>query len=80
LVGVSLVSSDTGYTHDLKTVCEIAHRKGALVYADIIQAVGAIPVDVKATGVDFCCAGTYKGSREVKLMWLRAKGRLIRSQ
>jgi selenocysteine lyase/cysteine desulfurase len=60
LVAVSLVSSDTGYTHDLKTVCDIAHRKGALVYADIIQAVGAIPVDVKATGVDFCCAGTYK--------------------
>jgi selenocysteine lyase/cysteine desulfurase len=60
LVAVSLVSSDTGYTHDLKRVCEIAHRKGALVYADIIQAVGAIPVDVKASGVDFCCAGTYK--------------------
>jgi selenocysteine lyase/cysteine desulfurase len=60
LVAVSLVSSDTGHIHDLKRVCEIAHRKGALVYADIIQAVGAIPVDVKASGVDFCCAGTYK--------------------
>jgi selenocysteine lyase/cysteine desulfurase len=60
LVAVSLVSSDTGHTHDLKTVCEIAHRKGAWVYADIIQAVGAIPIDVKASGVDFCCAGTYK--------------------
>ena len=60
LVAVSLVSSDTGHTHDLKTVCAIAHRKGAWVYADIIQAVGAIPIDVKASGVDFCCAGTYK--------------------
>jgi selenocysteine lyase/cysteine desulfurase len=60
LVAVSLVSSDTGFTHDLKMICDIAHRKGALVYADIIQAVGAIPVDVKASGVDFCCAGTYK--------------------
>ena len=60
LVAVSLVSSDTGYTHDLKTVCDIAHRRGALVYADIIQAVGAMPVDVKTSGVDFCCAGTYK--------------------
>jgi selenocysteine lyase/cysteine desulfurase len=60
LVAVSLVSSDTGYMHDLKTVCDIAHRKGALVYADIIQAVGAIPLDVKASGVDFCCAGAYK--------------------
>jgi selenocysteine lyase/cysteine desulfurase len=60
LVALSLVSSDTGYLHDLKTVCDIAHRKGALVYADIIQAAGAIPFDVKASGVDFCCAGTYK--------------------
>jgi selenocysteine lyase/cysteine desulfurase len=60
LVSVSLVGSATGYTHDLKTVCDIAHKKGALVYADIIQGVGAIPFDVKACGVDFCCAGTYK--------------------
>jgi selenocysteine lyase/cysteine desulfurase len=60
LVALSLVSSDTGYTHDLKAVCDIAHRKGALVYADIIQAAGAIPIDVKSSGVDFCCAGTYK--------------------
>jgi len=60
LVAVSAVSSDTGFAHDLKSVCEIAHRKGALVYADIIQAAGAVPLDVKATGVDFCCAGAYK--------------------
>jgi selenocysteine lyase/cysteine desulfurase len=60
LVAVSLVASATGYLHDLKTVCDIAHRKGALVYADIIQAVGAVPLNVKSSGVDFCCAGTYK--------------------
>ena len=60
LVAISLVSSDTGYLHDLKRVCEIAHSRGALVYADIIQAVGGIPFDVKASGVDFCCAGLYK--------------------
>lgn len=60
LVAVSLVSSPTGYKHDLKRVCDIAHAKGALVYADVIQAVGAIPVDVKESGVDFCCAGMYK--------------------
>jgi len=60
LVAVSAVSSDTGFAHDLKSLCEMAHRKGALVYADIIQAAGAVPLDVKATGVDFCCTGTYK--------------------
>lgn len=60
LVAISLVASNTGYLHDLKKVCEAAHGRGALVYADIIQAVGALPFDVKASGVDFCCAGTYK--------------------
>jgi selenocysteine lyase/cysteine desulfurase len=60
LVAVSWVSSATGYQHDLKRVCDIAHRKGALVYADIIQGVGAVPLDVKDSGVDFCCSGSYK--------------------
>jgi selenocysteine lyase/cysteine desulfurase len=60
LVAVSWVSSWTGLTHDLKRVCEIAHKKGALVYADIIQGVGALPFDVNESNVDFCCSGTYK--------------------
>lgn len=60
LVAVSAVASDTGFRHDLQALCELAHRKGATVYADIIQAAGAVPIDVKATGVDFCCCGGYK--------------------
>lgn len=60
LVAISLVSNVSGFQHDLKRVCEIAHAKGAFVYADIIQAAGAMPIDVKASGVDFCGCGTYK--------------------
>lgn len=60
LVAVSLVSSETGFEHDLAELCAVAHAQGALVYADIIQAAGAVPVDVRATGVDFACCGTYK--------------------
>lgn len=60
LVAISAVASDTGFRHDLKAVCDLAHAKGAMVYADVIQAVGAVPLDVKATGVDFCCSGAYK--------------------
>jgi selenocysteine lyase/cysteine desulfurase len=60
LVAVSLVSSTTGFQYDLKALCDLAHSKGAYVYADIIQAVGAVPVDVKASGVDFCSCGCYK--------------------
>jgi selenocysteine lyase/cysteine desulfurase len=60
LVAVSLISNTTGFQHDLKALCDLAHAKGALVYADIIQAAGAIPIDVKASSVDFCSCGSYK--------------------
>jgi selenocysteine lyase/cysteine desulfurase len=60
LVAVSLVSATTGFQYDLKALCDLAHSKGAYVYADIIQAAGAVPVDVKASGVDFCSCGCYK--------------------
>lgn len=60
LVSLSLVSTYNGFEHDLKRVCEIAHAKGALVYADIIHAAGTIPVDVRASGVDFAACASYK--------------------
>lgn len=60
LVALSLVSAFNGYQHDLKKVCEIAHARRALVFADIIQAAGAVPIDVKESGVDFCSSATYK--------------------
>ena len=46
--------------HDLKAVCDLAHAHGAYVYADIIQGVGTVPLDVRATGVDFAATATYK--------------------
>jgi selenocysteine lyase/cysteine desulfurase len=60
LVAVSLVSGVTGFTYDLAELCALAHAHGALVYADIIQAAGAMPIDVKTSGVDFAACGTYK--------------------
>jgi selenocysteine lyase/cysteine desulfurase len=60
LVELSLVSMYNGFQHDLQAVCELAHANGAYVYADIIQAAGAVPIDVRAAGVDFAAAATYK--------------------
>jgi len=60
LVEVSLVSMYNGFQHDLKAVCDLAHAHGAYVYADIIQAAGAVPIDVRASGVDFAATATYK--------------------
>jgi selenocysteine lyase/cysteine desulfurase len=60
LVELSLVAMYNGFQHDLKAVCELAHAHGALVYADIAQAAGATPIDVRASGVDFCACSSFK--------------------
>lgn len=60
LVEVSLVGMDTGFQHDLKAVCDLAHANGAYVYADIVQAAGNTPIDVKASGVDFAACSSFK--------------------
>ena len=60
LVAVSLVSWYNGFQHDLKRLCDLAHANGAYVYADIVQAAGNTPIDVRASGVDFCACSTFK--------------------
>jgi selenocysteine lyase/cysteine desulfurase len=60
LVAVSLVSWYNGFEHDLKRVCDLAHAHGAHVYADIVQAAGNTPIDVRASGVDFCACSSFK--------------------
>lgn len=74
LVSIALVSNVNGFMHDSKTIADIAHARGALVFADIIQAVGAVPVDVKALGIDFASSGTYKwlmGERGIGFLYVR---------
>jgi len=60
LVAVSQVSTINGFQHDLKAICQVAHAHGAYVYADIAHAAGAVPVDVKDSGVDFAACASYK--------------------
>lgn len=60
LVSVAWVSHQNGFCHDMRPIADVAHAKGAVFYADAIQAVGSFPIDVRAAGVDVLCAGTYK--------------------
>ena len=60
LIEVSLVAMHNGFQHDLKAVCDLAHAHGTYVYADIVQAAGNTPIDVRASGVDFCACSSFK--------------------
>src|SRR5215213_1369095 len=74
LVSLALVSNVNGFMHDAKAVSALAHARGAYLFADIIQAVGAVPLDVKALGIDFASAGTYKwlmGERGIGFLYVR---------
>jgi selenocysteine lyase/cysteine desulfurase len=60
LVAVSSTSFVNGFQHDLARVAEIAHAKGAMVFADVIQSAGNVPLDLTASGVDAASCATYK--------------------
>jgi selenocysteine lyase/cysteine desulfurase len=60
LVAITLASNINGHIADVKTISELAHARGAYLYADIVQAAGCIPVDMRKMGIDFAAAGTYK--------------------
>lgn len=60
LVSVAWISNRNGYRHDLKVLADIAHASGAYLYADAVQGVGMVDLDVGPTGVDFLTTGSYK--------------------
>ncbi len=60
IVSLSWVGYATGYRHDLKAVAEVAHRRGALLLIDAIQALGVFPLDVSDTAIDFLAADGHK--------------------
>lgn len=60
LVCLSHVLFRSAYIVDLDRIVAHAHRMGARVSADAFHSVGVIPVDVKASGVDFMTGGVLK--------------------
>jgi selenocysteine lyase/cysteine desulfurase len=74
LVSMALVSNVNGYLHDAKAITDLAHSRGAYVFADMVQAAGAVPIDVRAMGIDFGSAATYKwlmGERGFGFLYVR---------
>jgi len=60
MIAIALVSNVNGYLHDVKAISDLAHAHGAYLYCDVIQAAGAVPIDVKAMGIDFLACSAYK--------------------
>jgi selenocysteine lyase/cysteine desulfurase len=74
LISITLVSNVNGWVEDAKALSALAHAHGAYLYADIIQAAGSVPVDVKALGLDFAACSNYKwlhGARGAGFLYVR---------
>jgi selenocysteine lyase/cysteine desulfurase len=60
VVAVSWVTYSDGYRHDLPALAQLAHRSGALLCVDAMQALGAFGLDVAAGGIDVLYCGAAK--------------------
>ena len=78
LVSVIAANNETGVILDIPSIARRAHASGALIHVDATQAVGRIPVDVEAWGVDLLTFSSHKlgGPLGAGALWVRPGLRL----
>jgi cysteine desulfurase len=75
LVTIMYGNNETGTIQPIREIAAIAHKHGALFMSDGTQAVGKIPVDVQADGIDLMAFTAHKmyGPKGVGALYVRRK-------
>jgi selenocysteine lyase/cysteine desulfurase/short-subunit dehydrogenase len=60
LISISAVSYETGILYDLEGFTKFCKERNIYSCLDAIQAIGAVPIDVKKNDVDFMASGAQK--------------------
>lgn len=73
LVSIMMVNNEIGTIQPIKELCNVAHNHGAVFHTDAVQALGHIPVDVKALGIDMmsCSAHKFNGPKGVGFLFIK---------
>ncbi len=75
LVSIMYGNNEIGVIQPVKEIAAIAHKHGVLFMTDATQAVGKIPVDVNANGIDLMAFSAHKiyGPKGVGVLYVRRK-------
>ena len=75
LVAIMYANNEIGVIQPVKEIGAIAKKHGALFFTDAVQAVGKIPVDVIADGIDIMSFTAHKmyGPKGVGALYVRRK-------
>ncbi|MED5546849.1 MAG: cysteine desulfurase NifS [Pseudomonadota bacterium] len=78
IVSIMWANNETGTIFPVAKLAEMAHEAGALFHTDAVQAVGKIPMDLKATEIDMLSLSGHKlhGPKGVGALYVRKGVRL----